>query len=107
MSQLPRGFKQRLALICAILHQPKIVFLDEPTSGVDPYARRCFWEIIYQLAKEGITVFVTTHYMDEAEFCDRLALIHQGKIIAQGSPQELKEGLTSLEDVFVHLIKAR
>jgi len=106
VSQLPRGFKQRLALICAILHQPKIVFLDEPTSGVDPYARRRFWEIIYQLAKEGITVFVTTHYMDEAEFCDRLALIHQGKIIAQGSPEELKNHLyTSLEEVFVNLIR--
>ncbi|MCD6320503.1 MAG: ABC transporter ATP-binding protein [Candidatus Desulfofervidaceae bacterium] len=99
VAHLPRGFKQRLALICAILHRPSIVFLDEPTSGVDPYARRRFWDIIYQLAAEGITVFVTTHYMDEAEFCDRLALIHQGKIITQGSPQELKDKHLPYQDL--------
>ncbi len=84
------GWKQRLALGCAILHQPSILFLDEPTSGVDPLSRRRFWDLIYTMAGQGVTVFVTTHYMDEAEYCDRLALINQGKIIALGTPAELK-----------------
>ncbi len=84
------GWKQRLALGCAILHQPSILFLDEPTSGVDPLSRRQFWDLIYEMASQGVTVFVTTHYMDEAEYCDRLALINQGKIIALGAPTELK-----------------
>ncbi len=87
---LAGGWKQRLALGCAILHEPSILFLDEPTSGVDPLSRRSFWDLIYEMAGRGVTVFVTTHYMDEAEYCDRLALIDQGKIIALGTPAELK-----------------
>jgi len=87
---LPVGWKQRLALACAILHQPEILFLDEPTSGVDPISRRNFWSLIQQMAEVGITTFVTTHYMDEAEYCDRLALIFNGKRIALGTPTELK-----------------
>jgi ABC-2 type transport system ATP-binding protein len=87
---LPGGFKQRLALGCALLHRPPIIFLDEPTSGVDPISRRNFWGLIYEMAKAGTTVFVTTHYMDEAEYCDRLALIYRGSIIAEGTPEELK-----------------
>ena len=89
---LAGGWKQRLALGCAILHEPSILFLDEPTSGVDPLSRRQFWDLIYEMAGKGVTVFVTTHYMDEAEYCDRLALINQGKIIALGTPAELKSG---------------
>lgn len=87
---LPGGIKQRLALGCAILHEPPIIFLDEPTSGVDPVSRRNFWDLIYDMAKRGTTIFVTTHYMDETEYCDRLALIYRGKIIAEGRPDELK-----------------
>ena len=90
---LSGGWKQRLALGCAILHEPPILFLDEPTSGVDPIARRSFWELIYQLSAAGHTIFVTTHYMDEAEYCHRLALMHAGKTIALGSPDELKASL--------------
>ncbi|MDP4198368.1 MAG: ABC transporter ATP-binding protein [Bacteroidota bacterium] len=89
-TELPGGFKQRLALACAMLHEPEIVFLDEPTGGVDPIMRRRFWDLIRQLAEGGTTVFVTTHYLDEAEYCNRLMLIHAGRIIAGGSPQELK-----------------
>src|SRR5512139_2048942 len=88
---LPGGYKQRLALGCAILHEPPILFLDEPTSGVDPVSRRNFWALIYEMAKQGTTVFVTTHYMDEADYCDRLALLYRGKIIAGGTPRELKQ----------------
>ncbi|MGA3167740.1 MAG: ABC transporter ATP-binding protein [Terriglobia bacterium] len=84
------GWKQRLALGCAVLHRPPIVFLDEPTSGVDPVSRRQFWELIQQMVGEGITVFVTTHYMDEAEYCNRLVLIDRGRIVAMGTPTELK-----------------
>jgi ABC-2 type transport system ATP-binding protein len=87
---LAGGWKQRLALGCSILHEPSILFLDEPTSGVDPLSRRMFWDLTYGMAARGVTVFVTTHYMDEAEYCDRLALIDQGKIIALGTPGELK-----------------
>jgi len=87
---LSGGWKQRLALACAILHEPPIIFLDEPTSGVDPISRRRFWDLIYSMAEQGITVFVTTHYMEEAEYCDRIALIYNGKMIATGSPMELK-----------------
>jgi len=87
---LSGGWKQRLALACAILHEPPIIFLDEPTSGVDPISRRRFWDLIYSMAEQGITVFVTTHYMEEAEYCDRIALIYSGKMIATGSPMELK-----------------
>ena len=89
-SILSGGWKQRLALGCAILHRPPIIFLDEPTSGVDPISRRRFWELIYQMSSEGMTVFVTTHYMDEAEYCDRLGLIYRGELIAQGTPESLK-----------------
>ncbi|GFO60262.1 ABC transporter ATP-binding protein [Geomonas silvestris] len=87
---LSGGWKQRLALGCAILHEPPIVFLDEPTSGVDPVSRRSFWELIYRLAGEGVTIFVTTHYLEEAECCDRLGFIFGGELIALGSPAELK-----------------
>jgi len=89
-STLAGGWKQRLALGCAILHEPSILFLDEPTSGVDPLSRRRFWDLIYEMAGRRVTVFVTTHYMDEAEYCDRLALIDQGRIIALGTPEELR-----------------
>jgi ABC-2 type transport system ATP-binding protein len=87
---LPGGWKQRLALGCAILHEPPIVFLDEPTSGVDPESRRRFWDLIHSLASGGVTVLVTTHYMDEAEYCDRIGVIHLGKLIALDSPRGLK-----------------
>ena len=87
---LSGGWKQRLALGCAILHEPPIIFLDEPTSGVDPNSRRQFWDLIYDLAGRGVTVFVTTHYMDEAEYCDRIALIYHGELIAEGTPDTLK-----------------
>ncbi|MGM0693415.1 MAG: ABC transporter ATP-binding protein [Pseudomonadota bacterium] len=87
---LAAGWKQRLALGCAVLHEPPILFLDEPTSGVDPLSRRMFWDLIAELAAGGTTVFVTTHYMDEAEYCDQLALINKGRLIAQGEPARLK-----------------
>jgi ABC-2 type transport system ATP-binding protein len=87
---LSGGWKQRLALGCAILHEPPIIFLDEPTSGVDPISRRQFWNLIYELSGKGVTVFVTTHYMDEAEYCDRIGLIYRGELIAMGTPEVLK-----------------
>ncbi len=87
---LSGGWRQRLALSAAILHRPEVLFLDEPTAGVDPVSRRAFWDLLYKLIAEGITVFVTTHYMDEAEHCHRLAFIQRGKIIAYGSPAEIK-----------------
>lgn len=87
---LSGGWKQRLSLGCAILHEPPIIFLDEPTAGVDPVSRRQFWDLIYELSGRGVTIFVTTHYMDEAEYCDRIALIYRGELIAMGSPEELK-----------------
>jgi ABC-2 type transport system ATP-binding protein len=103
---LPLGFKQRLALSCALLHDPSIVFLDEPTGGVDPEARRNFWDLIYHKAQQGKTIFVTTHYMDEAEYCNRVSIMYQGEIIALGSPQELKRkfGKASMQEVFIHLV---
>ena len=88
---LALGLKQRLALASAIIHEPGILFLDEATSGVDPISRRKFWDLIYDMARGGVTILVTTHYMEEAEFCDRLVLIYQGRIVAQGTPRELKE----------------
>ncbi len=105
--ELPGGLKQRLALGCAILHEPPILFLDEPTSGVDPIARRSFWDLIYQLSESGQTVFVTTHYMDEAEYCHRVCLLYGGKNIALGSPAELKAKyeLPSMEQVFISSIE--
>jgi ABC-2 type transport system ATP-binding protein len=108
--ELSGGWKQRLSLGCAILHRPQILFLDEPTASVDPVSRRDFWDLIYQLSEEGTTVFVTSHYMDEVERCHRLAIIYSGKIIADGSPKELKREFTgreesTLEDVFLSAIK--
>jgi ABC-2 type transport system ATP-binding protein len=104
---LAGGWKQRLALGCAILHEPPILFLDEPTSGVDPIARRNFWDLIYRLSEAGHTVFVSTHYMDEAEYCHRLALMYGGRVIALGQPDALKRELElkSMEEVFVELIE--
>ena len=88
-NDLPQGWRQRLALGCALLHRPDILFLDEPTSGVDPITRQHFWDFIRQLARDGMTVFVTTHYMDEARNCERIVMINEGKIVAAGSPQEI------------------
>ena len=96
-SVLAGGWRQRLALGCALLHKPPVIFLDEPTSGVDPISRRSFWDLIYELATEGVTVFVTTHYMDEAEYCDRLAMIYRGELVAIGTPDELKSRYMSLD----------
>jgi ABC-2 type transport system ATP-binding protein len=103
---LPIGWRQRVALAAAILHRPKIVFLDEPTAGVDPVFRRRFWDILYDLAEGGTTLFVTTHYMDEAEFCGRISIMHRGRIVDEGPPGELisRYGQKNLEDTFIHLI---
>ena len=90
VSRLPQGWKQKLAFSVSIFHDPRVVFLDEPTGGVDPETRRQFWELIYDAARRGITVFVTTHYMDEAEYCDRISIMVDGKIEALGTPAELK-----------------
>jgi ABC-2 type transport system ATP-binding protein len=107
VGSLPLGWKQKLAFSVALLHEPKIVFLDEPTGGVDPITRRQFWELIYSAAARGTTVFVTTHYMDEAEYCDRISIMVDGKIAALGTPAELKErfGTDSVDDVFVLLAR--
>jgi ABC-2 type transport system ATP-binding protein len=107
--ELAGGWRQRLALGCALLHEPEIVFLDEPTGGVDPVSRRRFWDLIYELSLSKVTVFVTTHYLDEAEYCNRVMLMHAGEIIAGGSPRELREehNLATLEDVFIHLIEEK
>jgi len=104
---LPLGWRQKLALSVALLHRPKIVFLDEPTSGVDPVTRRQFWELIYETARQGTTVLVTTHYMDEAEYCDRISIMVAGRIGALGSPAELKHTwqVRSIDDLFVRLAR--
>lgn len=104
---LPLGWKQKLSFSVAIIHDPKIVFLDEPTGGVDPVTRRQFWELIYQAADRGVTVFVTTHYMDEAEYCHRISMMVAGKIAALGTPRELKEqfGVDSMYEVFLKLAR--
>jgi ABC-2 type transport system ATP-binding protein len=114
-AQLPGGFKQRLAMAAALLHRPEILFLDEPTSGADPFARREFWQRITALAAEGVTVIVTTHFMAEAEYCDRAAILDSGKVLAQGTPAELRghaaqaAGRTAtMEDAFIAIVlKAR
>lgn len=108
VKKLPLGWKQKLAFSIAIFHQPQIVFLDEPTGGVDPVTRRQFWELIYEAAYgQGITVFVTTHYMDEAEYCDRVSIMVDGEIKAMGTPDELKEktGAHNMDEVFKQLAR--
>jgi ABC-2 type transport system ATP-binding protein len=107
VGSLPLGWKQKLALSVALLHEPRIVFLDEPTGGVDPITRRQFWEMIYEAAAGGVTVFVTTHYMDEAEYCDRVSIMVDGRIAALGTPEELKRQFSadSVEDLFVRLAR--
>jgi ABC-2 type transport system ATP-binding protein len=109
---LPLGYKQRLALACALMHEPSILFLDEPTSGVDPLARREFWARVNALAEGGTTCLVTTHFMEEAEYCDHLVLMSLGEILAQGTPVEIKAKVCrpdlptpSMEDAFISLIK--
>ncbi len=107
IKDLPLGWKQKLAFSVAIFHEPKIVFLDEPTGGVDPITRRQFWDMIYGASENGTTVFVTTHYMDEAEYCDRVSIMVEGRIEALGSPDELKSahGAESINDVFLKLAR--
>ncbi len=107
VSSLPLGWKQKLAFSLAILHSPKIVFLDEPTSGVDPITRRQFWDLIYEAAYNGITVFVTTHYMDEAEYCNRISIMVDGEIKALDSPKELKNNFQSdsIDEIFYRLAR--
>ena len=106
---LSGGWKQRLALGCAIIHDPKIIFLDEPTSGVDPITRANFWSIIKGMAKRGVTVFVTTHYMDEAEYCDRVSIMVDGRIAALDTPEMLKKqfGVESMNEVFIKLARGK
>jgi ABC-2 type transport system ATP-binding protein len=107
ISDLPLGFRQKLAFSIAVIHEPKIVFLDEPTGGVDPITRRQFWELIYETAARGITVFVTTHYMDEAEYCDRISIMSEGKIVALDTPENLKKfyNADSVEEVFIKIAR--
>lgn len=104
---LPLGWKQRISFAVATVHQPKVVFLDEPTGGVDPIVRRQFWDMIFEAAEAGMTVFVTTHYMDEAEYCDRVSIMVDGAIKAMGAPSKLCEefGVPSVEDVFISLAR--
>jgi ABC-type multidrug transport system ATPase subunit len=110
--ELPLGFKQRLALACAVMHEPDVLFLDEPTSGVDPLTRREFWSHINALVERGVTVMVTTHFLDEAEYCDRIGLVYRGLVIAEGSPDDLKDRVRTndrpeptLEDAFIALVE--
>ena len=107
VKDLPLGWKQKLAFSVAILHHPKVVFLDEPTGGVDPVTRRQFWELIYEAASDGITVFVTTHYMDEAEYCNRVSIMVDGKIEALDSPKKLKQeySASTMDEVFQQLAR--
>jgi ABC-2 type transport system ATP-binding protein len=107
ISDLPLGIRQKLAFAVAIFHRPAIVFLDEPTGGVDPVTRRQFWEMIWETASSGITVFVTTHYMDEAEYCDRVSIMNDGKIVALDTPANLKKmyNAKSVEDVFISIAR--
>jgi ABC-2 type transport system ATP-binding protein len=104
---IPTGWRQKLAFAAAIIHKPAIVFLDEPTGGVDPITRRQFWDLIYETTEEGITVFVTTHYMDEAEYCTRLSIMNEGKIVALGTPDELRQEFkaSSIEEVFIRIAR--
>jgi len=108
VKSIPLGWKQKLAFSVALLHDPKVVFLDEPTGGVDPITRRQFWELIYATAATGTTLFVTTHYMDEAEYCDRISIMVDGRIVALGTPAELKAKYhdETIDDVFVRLARA-
>jgi ABC-2 type transport system ATP-binding protein len=107
IADLPLGLRQKLAFSIAVLHEPKIVFLDEPTGGVDPITRRQFWEMIYETAARGITVFVTTHYMDEAEYCDRISIMSDGKIVALDTPAALKKqyDAETIEEVFIKIAR--
>ena len=107
VKSLPLGWKQKLAFTVSIFHEPGVVFLDEPTGGVDPATRRQFWELIYDAARRGITIFVTTHYMDEAEYCDRISIMVDGKISALGTPDELKERFhqPDMDHVFTYLAR--
>ena len=107
VSSLSGGWKQRVALACALLHNPQLLVLDEPTAGVDPVSRRIFWDLIHQLAKEGMTVLVSTHYMDEAETCDYLGFVFYGRLIAFGSPEDMKkkEAKANLDDLFVYYVE--
>jgi ABC-2 type transport system ATP-binding protein len=107
ISDLPLGLRQKLAFSVALLHEPRIVFLDEPTGGVDPITRRQFWEMIYETATRGITVFVTTHYMDEAEYCDRISIMSEGRIVALDTPENLKKqyNSSSVEEIFIKIAR--
>ena len=107
LASLPLGWKQKLAFSVAILHEPKIVFLDEPTGGVDPVTRRRFWDMIYEASERGLTIFVTTHYMDEAEYCDRLCIMVDGKVAALDRPEAMKRhfGVESMNEVFIQLAR--
>jgi ABC-2 type transport system ATP-binding protein len=109
---LPGGYKQRLAMAAALLHEPEILFLDEPTSGADPLARREFWRRITALAEQGVTVIVTTHFMEEAEYCDRVAILDSGRILAQGTPAEVRARarptpgrVPTMEDAFIAIVE--
>ncbi|HKK82228.1 MAG TPA: ABC transporter ATP-binding protein, partial [Prolixibacteraceae bacterium] len=107
IKSLPLGWKQKIAFSVAIFHEPKIVFLDEPTGGVDPITRRDFWEMIYEASHNGITVFVTTHYMDEAEYCDRVCIMERGKIETIGAPTALKKEFNAqnMDEVFLKIAR--